>query len=310
MMIPTMLDIQSMLVMQVLLLCLMVVGVVTVKAGIVDERSRSSMSELVLCVFLPCNILASFFGTQRSQLPSLGIMLAISVGILGLSFVLSQVLFRRAGTEQKKVLVYAMLISNASFLGIPVVESVYGAAGLPYVAVYLMPLRVALWTVGLAIFTGGKGGLRTVFLHPCMIATYAGLIVMLTDFTPPALVLRLVSGLGNCTTALSMMVVGNILAQVDPKKLMTPLAAYFTVVRLVLVPLVVMGILLLFRPDPVISGVSVILSGMPAGATTSLLADKYGADRELASRIVFASTLLSIVTAPAMVWLLQYSFVR
>jgi hypothetical protein len=38
-----------MLVMQVLLLCLMLVGVVTVKTKIVDERSRSSMSDLVLC---------------------------------------------------------------------------------------------------------------------------------------------------------------------------------------------------------------------------------------------------------------------
>jgi len=300
-----MLDIQSMLMMQVLLLCLMMVGLITAKTGITDERSRSSMSDLVLNVFLPCNILASFFGTQRSQLPSLGIMLAISVGILALSFLLSHMLFRRTGAEQKKVLVYATLISNASFLGIPVVESVYGDAGLPYVAMYLMPLRVALWTVGLAIFAGGKGGLRKVFLHPCMIATYAGFLVMLTDFSPPALVSRLVSSLGNCTTALSMMVVGNILAQVDLKKLVNSLTVYFTVVRLVVIPLLVMGILLLFRPDPLISGVSVILSGMPAGATTSILADKYGADRELASRIVFASTLLSIVTAPALAWLLQ-----
>jgi len=300
-----MLDIQSMLMMQVLLLCLMMVGLITAKTKITDERSRSSMSDLVLNVFLPCNILASFFGTKRSQLPSLGIMLAISVGILALSFLLSQVLFRRTGAEQKKVLVYATLISNATFLGIPVVESVYGAAGMPYVAIYLMPLRVALWTVGLAIFAGGKGGLRTVFLHPCMIATYAGILVMLTDFSPPALVSRLVFTLGNCTTALSMMVVGNILAQVDPRKLVNSLTVYFTFVRLIVIPLLVMGILLLFRPDPLISGVSVILSGMPAGATTSILADKYGADKELASRIVFASTLLSVATAPALVWLLQ-----
>ncbi|MCL2319397.1 MAG: AEC family transporter, partial [Treponema sp.] len=83
------------------------------------------------------------------------------------------------------------------------------------------------------------------------------------------------------------------------------LTIYFTLIRLVLIPVLVMGILLLFRPDPMVSGISVILSGMPAGVTTSIMADKYGADKELASRIVFMSTLLSIVSAPLLAWLLQ-----
>jgi len=296
-----------MFVMQIFLLCLVFVGVITVKAHIVDEHSRASLSDLVLSVFLPCNILSSFFGTSRSQLPSMGILFAISLGVMTLCFVLGQyVLYRKTGLEQKKVLVYATLISNATFLGNPIVESVFGHDALPYAAAYLVPLRVAIWTVGLALFAGGKGNLKKVIFHPCLIATYAGLLVMATGFTPPALVSRLASSLGNCTTPVSMMVVGCVLAMVDPKKLVTKLIMYFTFIRLALIPLLVMGFLFLFRPDPIVSGISVILSGMPAGVTTSILADKYKADRELASKIVFVSTLLSIVTAPVLAWLLQY----
>jgi len=44
---------------------------------------------------------------------------------------------------------------------------------------------------------------------------------------------------------------------------------------------------------------------MPAAQTTSILADKYGSDKELAAKIIFASTVLSIVTAPLPAWLLQ-----
>ena len=292
--------------MQILLLCLVAVGVITVKVRIVDEHSRASLSDLVLSVFLPCNILSSFFGADSSQLPSLGIILVISLGVMALSFVLSQfVLYRKIDREQKKVLVYATLISNATFLGTPVVESVYGQAGLTYAAVYLLPLRIALWTVGLAVFTGGKGNLKKVIFHPCLIATYIGLVVMLTGFNPPVLLSRLTSSLGNCTTPVSMMVVGNVLALVDPRKLITKLVGYFSFIRLILIPLLVMGVLLIFRPNPLIAGISVILSGMPAGVTTSILADKYGADRELASKLVFVTTLLSIVTAPLLAWLLQ-----
>ena len=298
---------------QIFLLCLVLVGVITVKVRIVDEHTRSSMSDLVLNLFLPCNILSSFFGSHRSQLPSMGVIFSISLGLMVLCYVLSKfVLYRKEGVEQKKVLLYATLISNASFLGNPVVESIYGSEGLVYAASYLIPLRIALWTVGLAVFAGGKGNLKKVLFHPCLIATYLGVLVMITGLTPPALISKLTFSLGNCTTPVSMMIVGNILALADPRKLLSRLTVYFTFVRLLLIPFLVIVILFIlrpvFRPDPMVAGISVILSAMPAGVTTSMLADKYGADKDLASRIIFMSTLLSIVTAPALAWLLQRVF--
>ena len=300
-----MIEFHNIFTMQIFLLCLMLIGVISVKTRIVDEQARSSLTELILCVFLPCNILSSFFGAERSQFFSLGLILMISVGVMALSFALAMVLYRRAGAEQKKVLLYATLISNATFLGNPVVESIYGLDGLPYVAAYVLPLRVTLWTVGLAIFTGRKGNLKKAVLHPCLIATYLGLFVMIMDFTPPLLVSRLALSLGSCTTPVSMIVVGSILAMVDPRKIVTRLTVYFTFIRLALIPLLVMGIMLIFRPDPMVSGITVLLCGMPAGATTSILAEKYGGDKELATKMVFMTTLLSIVSAPLLFLLLQ-----
>jgi len=291
---------------QIFLLLLVFVGIITVKAGIVDERGRSSMTDLLLNVFLPCNILSGFFSTDSSRLSSFGIMLGISVGILALFYFLSRfVLYRRATAEQRKILIYGSIINAANFLGIPIVQNIFGIEALPLVAAYLMPGRVALWTVGLAIFSGGKGSIKQIVLHPCMIATYIGIIITVSGFVPPRLFSRLVISLGNCTTPVSMIVVGSILAMVDPRTVITKLTLYYTFVRLLLLPLLVMGILLIFRPDPLICGVSVIVSGMPAGVTTSILAEKYGADKELASKIVFLSTLLSMVSAPVLAWILH-----
>ena len=292
--------------MQLFLLCLMLVGLITVKIRLVDEKTRSSLSDLILNVFLPCNILSSFFGADRSAFLSLGIILMISTGTLALCFVLSKyVLYPKVGSEQRKILLYATIVSNASFLGNPVIESIYGLGALIYSAVYLVPLRVALWTVGIAIFTGGKGSMKKLIFHPCLVATYLGFLVMITGFTPPVLVSRLVFSLGNCTTPISMMVVGSVLGLVEPRQLFTRLTFYYTVIRLVMIPLMVMGILMIFRPAPIITGVSIILSGTPAPVTTSILADKYESDRELASKVIFASTLFSIVTIPGLVWLVK-----
>ncbi|MCL2065869.1 MAG: AEC family transporter [Treponema sp.] len=291
--------------MQIFLLCLIAVGFLTTKAHIIDERARSSLTDLILSVFLPCNIVASFFGTSRSQLPSLGIMLIISLGTMALGFALAHLFFRKAGTEQKKVLLYAALIPNASLLGNPLIESIYGTGGLAYVAAYLIPLRMALWSLGLAIFTVERGSLRKIVFHPCLIGTYIGLIVMITGFSPPVLISRLVLSLGNCTTPISMMVVGSILGLTKIKYLFSRITISFSFLRLVLIPLMVMGILLLFRPDPLITGISVVLGGTPAGITTVILADKYGSEKELASKIVFVTVLLSMITIPALVWLLH-----
>ena len=300
----------NMFTMQIFLLCLVLVGVITVKTRLVDEHTRSSFSNLVLSLFLPCNILSSFIGSERSQFHSMQIIFFISIGIMVLCFFLSKyVLYRRVGAEQKKVLLYATLISNASFIGNPLVESVFGTEALVYASAYLIPLRIALWTVGLAVFAGGKGNIRKVIFHPCLIATYAGIALMLSGFTPPALVSRLVFSLGNCTTPLSMMVVGNVLALADPRKLVSKITVYFTFIRLILIPFLVMAILLVInrwlKMDPVIPGIAVILSGMPGAVTTSMLADKYNADKELSSNIIFVSTVLSMVSIPLLLWLLQ-----
>jgi predicted permease len=63
---------------------------------------------------------------------------------------------------------------------------------------------------------------------------------------------------------------------------------------------------LALRPAPIVSGVSIILTATPAPVTITILATKYGSDRELASKIVFVSTLFSIATMPVFVWLLTF----
>ena len=289
---------------QLFLLGLIAVGFLAAKTRMVDEHSRSSLTDLVLNIFLPCNILLSFFGSDSSGLQSMGIMAVISIGTIAISYILYRVLYFKTGPEQKKILLYAMLIPNANFLGSPLIENIYGIASLSYVAAYLMPLRIAILTVGLVVFTGGKGNLKLIIFHPCMIATYLGVAVMFSGFYPPVLAYRLISALGSSTTPVSMIVVGCILGQIKSKKFFTPLVVYFSAIRLLFIPFLIMGILFLFRTEPLITGISVILCGTPAGVTTTILADKYGADKNLASKIVFASTLLSMVTIPLLMWLL------
>jgi predicted permease len=80
--------------------------------------------------------------------------------------------------------------------------------------------------------------------------------------------------------------------------------------RLLPLPPGLMGILFLFRADPLVTGAAVALTGMPAPATASIPAAKYGADSEPASKLVLVSVLLSLLTVPALVLVINYFFAR
>ena len=72
----------------------------------------------------------------------------------------------------------------------------------------------------------------------------------------------------------------------------------YTVIRLLFIPLLVVAACRLVSVDPLITGVSVLLTGMPAGSTTAILAAKYDGDYIFATKCVVVTTLLSLITIP------------
>jgi predicted permease len=299
---------------QVFLIVLMGIGVILAKVKLVDKPGINTLSSLVISLLLPCNILSSFFNAGgRDMLLSFGQMMFISASLSVAAYFLGRhVFFRSLPPEQKKVLHFSIFISNAAFLGNPVVESIYGLSGLAYASAYLLPMRIVMWTFGLALFVGkGErkgtgGGIAKILLHPCLVATYAGMIILFTGLRPGAFVSRLAFSLGNCTTPFSMIVVGLILAQVKLKNVISKTALYYAFLRLVLLPLALLGVLLLLKTDALVMGIAVALSGMPAPANASILANRYNADSELASKILLVSVVLSMLTIPAWVMLIRH----
>ncbi len=121
-------------------------------------------------------------------------------------------------------------------------------------SIYLIPQRIMMWSAGLTVFTKSMSRRETVkkvLTHPCVVACGIGLILMFGGITPPEVLLTPLQTIGRCNTALSMLVIG------------------------------------------------MILAAMPAGATTSMLAAKYGTVPEFATKMVVFSTLCSIPSIAA-----------
>ena len=105
-----------------------------------------------------------------------------------------------------------------------------------------------------------------------------------------------VTAVGNCNTAMSMMVIGMILADIDLKDFWDWTVVKYTVHRLVVIPVVVYIVCSFLPLNKTVLGLCVLLAAMPAGATTSILAEKYQVDSPFATKMVIFSTLLSLPT--------------
>ena len=158
-----------------------------------------------------------------------------------------------------------------------------------------------MWSEGLAIFSkeiDKKQILKKVLLHPCIIACEIGLLLMLTQCPLPPAVKTFVGNLGDCNTILSMLVIGMIVSDIRLKEILDRDIIIYTVIRLLIIPaLVYLPCTWLGLPEKVV-GVSTLLAGMPAGATTSMLALKYHSDEKFATNLVIFSTAVSVLTIP------------
>lgn len=304
-----MLDFSSVIGLQGTLFIMMLLGMFAAKAKLISAESRKGLSNILIYIISPCNIVESF--KQRLTMSLLHqsiLVLAISFGLQVFYLLLNKVLYRRFPERQQPVLKYATICSNGNFIGIPVVGGIFGSQGVLFAALTLLPVRINIWTSGIALFSAGqekKEMLKKNLLHPCILSIFAGFFMMLVNIYPPEPIWNVITSVGDCITPMAMVLVGSIIADVDWKKLIDKTTVYYSALRLLLIPIVVMLVLRLIGIDAFITNVSVVLAGMPAASLTAVLAEKYDGDVELASRCIVVSTLLSVVTVPLLCMILN-----
>lgn len=287
---------------QVMMFLLMAVGVVLRKMNIITKEGKGMLTDLVIDLILPCNIISAFYMPMDHSVFVSGVeILIISILIQIFCTFISGILYRKVPKEKRMVLQYATVCSNAGFLGNPVAEGLYGSVGLLYASVYLIPQRIVMWSAGVSYFTecpSKKEVVKKVLKHPCIVAVEIGTVLMVTQVQLPGFLSSAIENVGGCTTAITMMLIGTILTDVDMRHILTRTTVAYSFIRLVFIPAVVFAGCWLANIDSVVAGVSVTLAAMPAGTTTAILAMKYHGDEEFATQCVVLTTMLSMAAIP------------
>ena len=210
------------------------------------------------------------------------------------------------------VLLLIVPLGNTSFLGIPMIQAFFGAAGLPHLIVYdQLGTMLIFSTYGSLILAmyGRDGKLnlasvaRKMILFPPTMALVAGLA--LRHWPYPQKVAQSLHNVSLTLVPLVMTAIGFQLRLRLQRKVVAPLA-YGLAVKLIVAPLVAFAVCrLLLGITGLAMEVSVIEAGMPPMVTAAALAVVAGMDAELSAALVGVGIILCFGTLPFLYWMLQ-----
>jgi predicted permease len=295
------------------LFLIMLVGFCANRIGVMDGVTNRKLATLVLNVTLPATILSS--SIVEGETMSSGQLVAL-LGAAFLCYVIfiavSLAVPRLMGVapECRGVYSFMMIFSNSLFLGIPVASALFGEIAVFYAALINIPFCLLLYTLGVALVAKKDPGTTRKFqwkllFNPGAVAALLGLVLYALRVPVPGVLQETLSVLGKITTPGAMLIIGSTLAGIAAKNLFNDPKLYIACgVRLILFPALIRFAMAPLISDPAVLGTLVALAATPVGTNTTMVCMEYGGDYETASRGVFLSTLLSMVTMPVMIWLL------
>lgn len=289
----------------IILTIIMFVGVYARKVNIINEETKKNLSDFLINISLPLLILSSFNYTYSADmLEKAKLIFIYSVIIHIFLIIISGPLSFKFPNNSKKVLRFVIIFSNCGFMGYPVLEGLFGKIGVFYGAIFNVPFNIFMLGYGVMLYTGKKDikTLKNVFTHPGIIASVIGLLMFIFSIKLPYPLYTAVSTVGSMTTPLSMIIVGTMLAEIKFKEVFSGVVVYYaSAIRLLVVPFIILVVMKYLKIDQQLMQISVIIESMPAAVLATVFAEKYGADTMLASKCVFITTIISMVTIPLVV---------
>lgn len=299
----------------VLVLGVMVSGTAFLRhQGIVPESGDALFADLITRVTLPALIFHALSHASLSW--RYAAMTAALFAAEAVVFVLARLLAGVLKLEraQRGSFILASVFGSSALLGYALVAQLFpGSAGALAEAAVVSELGVGLplFTAGvmIAIYYGSAGGGRAealknaaaFFRSPIFLSIVAGTLWSLAGVpvTGP-FVSALFEGIGTvagANTLLVALLVG-VSLRFDSLKAVLPVAAASSVLKLFVLPLLTFLAARYFVDYAWQEEVLLVEAAMPSAMLGVAFAHRYGCDTALASKLVFATLLLSVITLP------------
>jgi len=294
-------------VMQILsLFLIMIVGYVLRKQNVFDEAANVRFTRLIIYVSLPSQIIKAFVSNQgivtnREVLLMFGIsaLTYLLYAIIGALFIM----IFRVPSDKKGIYLFMMMFGNVGFMGFPLTEALLGEEALIYAVIFNVIFNLLVYSVGIFMISKTEGEFQfpiKKLLNMPLISAVLSIILYFGKIQLPEVAIQSLDFMGNVTTPVAMLILGSTIAGMAWKELFDEWRIYvFTAFKLLVIPMIVIGILkYVTNINPLIHGSIILLSATPVATNTTMLAIEYGGDMKLASKGIFFTTLLCMLTIP------------
>lgn len=290
---------------------LMIIGAVASKRKILTDQSKDFLARIIIDITLPFLIFSTFSHLEFDVKLFRNGLFVFIFAFINLAFLYllgsTSSYLQRLDKSQSMVHTLHTMFGNIVFLGFPLFDALFpGGIGVFYAAVYQLASNSLTFTYGIYRLSSGtqKSGWKSL-LNANTGAIVLGSLVMISGLELPKPVIDGFSGLGKCTSPLSMVYIGALLAGMNIRKAFKTLSVFIiSINKLILAP-IILGvsyfiILKIFHLDIAREAffVLVMQAGMPCQTIIVVMTRRYGGDTLLAASNLFVSTLLSIITLP------------
>ena len=302
-------DIQVILNQMIQLFLIMSVGYILYKIKILDVDFNKKLTKLLLNVTLPALIIHSVMNISHNEQSTsiftvfiIGVIIYIIFPLLG--YIIVKLL--RIQKTKQGLYIFMTAFSNVAFMGIPVMNAIYGNESIFYLTIYNMIFNLCLYLYGSSLMSYGTQYKTTInlkqLLNPGIISGIIALIIYFLNINTHMIIKDSLSMIGSLTTPIAMMIIGSTLAKLPFKEIFNEWSIYpFTIIKQIIIPIIVYPILNYFIHDSLLLGVTLIMISMPVANSAVLFATEYHGDEALAAKTVCITTLLSIITIPLIV---------
>ncbi|WP_125587778.1 AEC family transporter [Companilactobacillus jidongensis] len=287
----------------VLMFCLMLVGVIINKFKFMHAQTSNDLTNILLYVVSPCLIINAFEQDYSSSRIKQFVVVSIGIVIFYIiAIIISKLIFGRIKNENiRRITQYGSVYSNAGFMGIPLISVLFGSTGVFYAVVSLAGFNIFSWTHGVSLFRSDDEHIdyKQVLLNPNLIAIVIGLLMFLLSLRLPSTLNQVVKYVGSINTPLSMIVIGNSLANIKFSKDMLDKNIGLTLIlRNLILPIMMVVILKLLGVTGIAYYTTIIMAACPVAGIVVLFTLQAHGDAGPAISLMSISTILSLITIP------------
>lgn len=295
------------------------------KKNIVNQDGGKVLSNVVLSLALPALAFKAFMTNITKETFTTGINVFI-FGFIAyvILIILGETLFFKLKGDKKTTLSVLTTFGSTTFFGIPIINGFLGAIGTIYANIFNIAYRVFLYSYGLVRMSGvkfEKKNFKQIFLNPIVIATFAGLFIWLFQKSLPQVMImengkeasyaflridktvpwlyKAINYLGSLASPLAWLAIGMTLGNISlGEAVKDKLVFVYSFMKLLVVPAIFLGIILLIKPVlpmsyEAVMAIIIMLSTPPATVAVAY-AIKYDKEPVLASNASLLATVLAI----------------